>query len=196
MSNTLITELVCTRLSHDIIGNIGAVSNAVELLEEGDMDYIEDITAILKSSSKILSARLKFFRLAFGLNNANLDDENIVRQTAVEYLQTIGNKDFPIALELNTSTAEGRKNALLMIMLSADILIRGGHIKVVETDGILRSEISGSKIATEKLSKIEQSLFEGKIGQDATLAPLAALTCNGQINLSRLDEQLIFTWSK
>ena len=26
------TELICTRISHDIIGNVGAVANAVELL--------------------------------------------------------------------------------------------------------------------------------------------------------------------
>ena len=36
MSDNKVCELVCTRLSHDIIGNIGAVANAVELLEEGD----------------------------------------------------------------------------------------------------------------------------------------------------------------
>lgn len=45
MENTLsvseISELVCTRISHDLIGNIGAVSNAVELLEEGDMDFMD-----------------------------------------------------------------------------------------------------------------------------------------------------------
>ena len=37
-----ILETVCTRMSHDLIGNIGAVANAVELLEEGDMDFIDD----------------------------------------------------------------------------------------------------------------------------------------------------------
>ena len=51
MNNNLITELVCTRISHDIIGNIGAVANAVELLEEGDLDFLDDIKSILKNSS-------------------------------------------------------------------------------------------------------------------------------------------------
>ena len=27
-------ELVCTRFSHDLIGNIGAVDNAVEILDD------------------------------------------------------------------------------------------------------------------------------------------------------------------
>ena len=81
MSNPLICELICTRLSHDIVGNIGAVSNAVELLEEGDMDFIDDIKSILSVSPKTLSSRLKFFRMAFGLNNSNLENNEIVVKT-------------------------------------------------------------------------------------------------------------------
>ena len=66
-----ISELVCTRISHDLIGNIGAVSNAVELLDE-DPESVADVKPILEFSSKVLSARLKFFRLAFGLNNTSV----------------------------------------------------------------------------------------------------------------------------
>ena len=55
MQEDNMTELVCTRISHDVIGNIGAVANAVELLEEGDMDFIDDIRSILKVSSKVLT---------------------------------------------------------------------------------------------------------------------------------------------
>ena len=84
-----ISELICTRISHDLIGNIGAVANAVELLEEGDMDFLDDIRSILKVSSQVLAARLKFFRMAFGLENANLEDASLVRKTTADYLKTI-----------------------------------------------------------------------------------------------------------
>ena len=69
-TNIYISEIMATRLSHDLIGNIGAVANAVELLNEGDEDDREDISNILNFSSKVLSRRLKFFRLCFGLSNA------------------------------------------------------------------------------------------------------------------------------
>ena len=109
----IVTELVCTRLSHDIIGNIGAVANAVELLEEGDLDFMDDIKSILKNSSSTLASRLKFFRMAFGLDNANLEDNNLVKTIAQDYLHTIGNKDFPINLQFNIASPLMKKNALL-----------------------------------------------------------------------------------
>ena len=37
-----ISELICTRISHDLIGNIGAFANAVELLEDEDDDFIDE----------------------------------------------------------------------------------------------------------------------------------------------------------
>lgn len=91
LSETELAELICTRISHDVIGNVGAVSNAVELLEEGDMDFLDDIRSILKVSSSVLSARLKFFRLAFGLSNANLEDFGQAKvRLAENYLKTLG----------------------------------------------------------------------------------------------------------
>lgn len=194
MSNTLITELVCTRLSHDTIGTVGALANVVELLEEGDLDDIDNITSILKAGSQTLTARLKFFRMAFGLNNANLEDENLVRQIAADYLKTIGNKDFPIIPEWTPIAADKRKQALLLVMLVADILIRGGVLKIYEISGGLAAEISTTaKISAPKLAQTEQALADGKIPADATLAPLAVLADQNILNLSKTDNAIVFT---
>ncbi|MBO7556555.1 MAG: hypothetical protein J6T72_04090, partial [Alphaproteobacteria bacterium] len=67
-----ISELVCTRISHDLIGNIGAFSNAMELLEDDDNDitFINESHQMLKNISSVLSSRLKFFRLVFGITNS------------------------------------------------------------------------------------------------------------------------------
>ena len=176
MNNSLVTELICTRLSHDIVGNIGAVSNAVELLEEGDMDFIDDIKSILSVSSKTLAARLKFFRMTFGLNNANLENSDIVFKTAQDYLHTLGNKDFPISLKFDVSNPNNVKNALLMIMIFGDILIRGGEISVGDDTKSLIAKISKElKLSNDKLEKINSYLNNTDTVADAGLAHIAAL---------------------
>lgn len=137
LSDTEIAELICTRISHDIIGNVGAVSNAVELLEEGDMDFLDDIRSILKVSSSVLSARLKFFRLAFGLTNANLENIDLVKTTVENYLKTVGNQNYPITLEFELYNSEFSRQAMIAIMIIADTMIKGGKIEAREVGGRL-----------------------------------------------------------
>lgn len=194
MTDTLVRELICTRLSHDIIGNIGAVANAVELLEEGDMDFLDDIKSILKTSSQTLSSRLKFFRLTFGLNNPNLDNAATVLQTATDYVATLGNKDYPISVQIDVATVAKRKQALLMIMILADLLIRGGQIKVTELGTKLMGQITQApKISTDKLDKIKQEIYSQNQIIDAGLAPLFALReqSNGGILSIRSEDNSV-----
>ena len=181
MTKNMISELVCTRLSHDIAGSIGAVANAVELLEEGDLDFLDDIKSVLKTSSQNLAARMKFFRMAFGLNNALLDDAALVTQTAQNYLATLGNKDYPISLSFQVSAAAGRKTALLMIMAAADLLIRGGRINVFENGGQLVAEITADgKIPEEKYAKMQHAVTGATPADaDAAFVPLYALAESG-----------------
>ena len=176
MQENTITELVCTRISHDVIGNVGAVANAVELLEEGDMDFIDDIRSILKVSSKVLTARLKFFRMAFGLSNSNLTDLQVVKETAEAYLQTIGNASYPIALDLELHTPIFARPALLVIMILADMLIKGGRIEAREVDSRLIAIIhSDFPPSDEKIRNIKTVLQGGIPENQAQYAPVVYL---------------------
>ena len=68
LSKTEISELVCTRVSHDLIGSIGAISSALELIEEDGGQLEEDTKNILQTGANTLIARQKFFRVAVGLD--------------------------------------------------------------------------------------------------------------------------------
>ena len=171
--NTIITELVCTRISHDLIGNIGAVSNAVELLEEGDDDFMGDIKSILKTSSSVLSARLKFFRMAFGLDNSNTADLNMVSTICENYLKTLGNPDIPITLDFKLENSRYAKAVMLGIMIIADSLVRGGRINVFsEGEKVTITLEKNVRSSEEKFAKIKELIQSGKIENNAQFAPL------------------------
>ena len=175
-SSTQVAELICTRISHDLIGNIGAVSNAVELLDD-DPESVADVKPILEISSKVLSDRLKFFRLAFGLSNAvvkNIEELNAVAQN---YVQTIGNRNFPINLDLQVNTPQIYKIVLLGIMILADIFIKGGKILIKENStNLMFDATSDFALSKTKLQNI-QNVLRGVLPDEnpALYAPIVYL---------------------
>lgn len=170
-----VSELITTRISHDIIGNIGAVANAVELLEEGDMDFLDDIRSILKVSSMVLASRLKFFRMAFGLNNANLEDAALVEKTIRDYLKTIGNQNFPIEFELGRYTASYARIVMLAVMILADVIIKGGKITVLEADNKLYVNVCSVTKLSEPKTEVIRNLLSGGVCETAQFAPVCYL---------------------
>ncbi len=172
----LISELVCTRLSHDLIGNIGAVSNAVELMDD-DPGCVADVKPILEISSFVLSARLKFFRLAFGLDNTALKTTEEIQEIAQNYIKTIGSHTAPIELSFNIKTPELYKVILLCIMALGDVFIRGGQLAIVEeTSGLSVKALSASPLSSSKLKAL-QDVLDGNIPEEnpAQSAPLIYL---------------------
>ena len=192
MENTLsvseISELVCTRISHDLIGNIGAVSNAVELLEEGDMDFMDDIRSILKVSSGVLTARLKFFRMAFGVDNANLEKLDLVEKTTADYLKTLGNVNYPISLTMRLSNWQLSKMAMLAVMILADTFIKGGNIEVREETGRLLILAAGENRSAEKTPAVNGKLIE-RTAQYAPVFYLQELLSKFKLKLNIIEDK-------
>lgn len=183
--NIPLSELICTRISHDLIGNIGAVGNAVELLEDGDIDFLDDIKSILQTSSFTLSARLKFFRMAFGLDNASLDNKDVVLQVTKDYLQTIGNKNFPIIIEASDISSKNNRYFMLSIMILADLFVRGGKIIITEqSEKLCCVAQTDTNFASEKAMSVKRVLGGDVNEQVAWLAPsLYLYTCAKEKNL-------------
>ncbi len=153
-----LSELICTRISHDLIGNIGAVANAVELMDE-DPEAIDDAKSILSISSKVLTARLKFFRLVFGLNNTGVKTIAEITAPAEEYIATVGSRTAPIKLNFNISTPALYKIVMLGIMVMSDVFIRGGELSISETvNGLTFTADSQSALSAGKLAIMQKVL--------------------------------------
>lgn len=168
------SEAVATRLAHDLIGNIGAVANAVELLNEGDEEDRDDINNILNFSSKVLSRRLKFFRLCFGLSNAAVKSIDELKQITEDYFSTLGNPHTPTTAEIEIETPKIYKLIMPAAMMMADTIVKGGKI-------IIRQNALGIHVRAEspvplnqgKLENIDRILAGGEAMENpSTYAPL------------------------
>ena len=59
-------ELLCSKLCHDLISPIGAISNGLEFLEQEDNDLNEEAMKLVKKSSRQAAKKLAYYRIALG----------------------------------------------------------------------------------------------------------------------------------
>ena len=134
-----ILELVCSRLCHDLISPVGAVSNGLELMaEEGDDGLMEDARRLVESSSHRASALLQMYRCAYGnAGNQPSFGAGDAAKLAREALD--GNRvEFKVDLPVMASWPTGFGKLLLNgILTVVEWLPRGGTLSLsaAESDG-------------------------------------------------------------
>ncbi len=128
-NNTELAEMISTRISHDLIGNIGALSSALELMKENNDELDEGTRNIINTATNTLKARQTFFRIAFGLDTKNIETEEL-KNICQDYLSTFGSRAYPLSLELLGISSSLAKFVCLSVMIGAEVCIRGGNIKV------------------------------------------------------------------
>ncbi|WP_293960582.1 histidine phosphotransferase family protein [Sneathiella sp.] len=68
MIDLKLASLMSSKLCHDVIGPIGAICNGAELVaDDGNEDMRAEALRLISESAGEASARLQFYRLAFGL---------------------------------------------------------------------------------------------------------------------------------
>lgn len=174
---TNLSEIICTRISHDLIGNVGAFANAVELLEDDDSEFLTEIKSTLKFSSTVLTARLKFFRMVFGLTNSNLDNAENVKKTCIDYIKTL-NPNYPIELNISPQENQNRLNRALMlaVMTVADLIVKGGLIDINLNQQQITAKVSSPfPLAQTKITAIKGILEKHTPDNLSQYAPIFCL---------------------
>lgn len=196
MDNIFLSEVITTRISHDIIGNIGAVANAMELLNDSESeDDNSDVFNILDYSSQVLTKRMKFFRLCFGLANSSLKLEEMKKITE-DYFSTLGHPKNPTEIVLNINSPEAYKLVLPTAMMMADTISKTGKIEVRQTEhSLIISAISSASLDMDKLHNIDL-ILQGQKAEDnqSIYAPLYYLMSyleGSDIPVKRVDNTLI-----
>ncbi len=157
-NTTELAEIISTRISHDLIGNIGALSSAIELIKENNNELDEETLKIIRTAEQTLKARQKFFRITFGLDTKSLKSEALY-DICQSYLSTVGSKLYPITLELKGISAELAKFLCLGVMIGAEVCIRGGNINiVVDKNNMIIRVKSDYNLSSSKITEYQNIL--------------------------------------
>lgn len=132
MSKLDFAALLCSRLCHDLVSPVGAISNGIEILqEEHDAAMREQVIDLLQKSAQQTSNKLQFFRLAFGAAggfSSRLDMREVQKALSV-FLE--GTR---VTLDWKASVADAPKGIVKLILnlclVASETLIRGGVMEV------------------------------------------------------------------
>ena len=129
-----IVQMLCSRLCHDLAGPAGAVGAGIDLLGD-DVGDAAEARELVAFGARQLAARLDFYRVAFGFGGAPQHFSWAGVQSLTQRLFEGGRVEAHFAVP----AADGRspvardvfRLALLLILLGAEALPRGGTLAVV-----------------------------------------------------------------
>jgi len=132
-SSTDLAALLCSRLCHDMLSPVGALSNGLELLaDEKDPEMRRKCFELLEQSAQISTDKLKFFRLAYGAAGGFGDEVSSEEPRDLVTALVRANE----RIELDWAVADARlpKSAVKVLLnlaaIAIDALIRGGTLAV------------------------------------------------------------------
>ena len=155
-----ISALVGSRICHDLISPLGAIGNGLELLSlTGEATPQGPEMALIAESVDNASARVRFFRVAFG---AAAPGQSLGRADLLSILSDsfrAGRIAIDPALEGAVPRAEA-KLALLLVLCLETTLPRGGTIRVEGGAQGWRLRAEGPDLRIE--ARLWQGLAEGR----------------------------------
>ena len=156
-----LAALLCSRLCHDLLSPVGAMTNGLELLaEEKDPEMRKRCMELLEQSARTSADKLKFFRLAFGAAGGFGSSVAVAEPKALIDALVAGNERITVqwALGVDALPKAAVKVLLNLAHIGIDALIRGGTLDIGAESRGGASEIvvraTGPRIA-----------FDGDIGR-------------------------------
>lgn len=198
-----LASLLCSRLCHDMLSPVGAMTNGLELLaDEQDPEMRKRCFELLEQSAKISADKLRFFRLAFGA--AGGYGEMVPVEEPRELVEALAGNNARIQLTWNLAEAALPKPAVKVLLnlalIGIEALVRGGTLEVGAEQHGGASEIvvraTGAKIAFDETvgKALEGSLAEAELS--SRTAPAAMLhelaqSLGGGVQYALSDEALV-----
>ncbi|MEP5937073.1 MAG: histidine phosphotransferase family protein [Erythrobacter sp.] len=202
-SATDLASLLCSRLCHDMLSPVGALSNGLELLEdETDPAMRKQCMELLEQSARISRDKLKFFRLAFGAAGGFGDAVPVEEsKSVVEALAADAKRvELKWAIEAANLPKPAVKVMLNFAHIALDALIRGGTLDIGAEMRNGAAEIvvraTGDRIAFDgSIGKVlEGDLGPGELSSRNAAAHMIALLAEetgGGLQFKRTEDALV-----
>ena len=132
-STDKIASLIGSRICHDLISPVGAISNGLELLELSGMPKSPELSLVAESAGSA-SARIRFFRLVFG---DPVEGQLVGGQSVADLLSEVYQPG-RITVNWHASGEYPRpmvRAALLALLCAEEPLRTGGQIDISEAQG-------------------------------------------------------------
>ena len=196
-------SLLCSRLCHDLLSPVGALSNGLELLaDEKDPEMRKRCFELLEQSAKISADKLKFFRLAFGAAGGfgELVPVDEPRSLVDALIGNNGRITANWALGAPALPKTAVKVLLNLSMIAIEALVRGGTLDIGAELREGASEIviraAGPKIAFDPVigraldGSLEARELSSRTAPAYMLYQLAAST-GGGLQFALSDDALV-----
>lgn len=132
-SSVDLAALLCSRLCHDLLSPVGAMSNGLELLaDENDPAMRKQCMDLLEQSAKSSTDKLKFFRLAFGAAGGFGEMVEVAEaQSVINSLVASAKRvEANWAMESAKLPKDAVKVLLNLAHIALDALVRGGTLDI------------------------------------------------------------------
>jgi histidine phosphotransferase ChpT len=164
-----ISELLASRICHDLVSPVGAINNGLELIEEMGDEVRAEAMDLIAVSAKLAAHRLAYFRLAYGAGASrspiSLAD---ARQVAIDLFQHSRIElDWPRYLIVPFEAAGANPaKIILCTLLLAEEAVQRGTVELASQEG--RDRLTFRLMGREPgLNEASRAAFEGKLDEAA-----------------------------
>jgi histidine phosphotransferase ChpT len=172
LSDLDLAALLCSRVCHDVISPVGAISNGLEILaDETDEEMREMAFGLVRSSAEQASSKLQFCRLAFGAAGSagSKLDLGEAGEVARKFL---GDQKVKLEWSMPHETRDKTEVKLLVnLMLMAISAVPRGGLVTVGHDGA--------------------GLVVSATGEGAKLPEASLRVLSGDIDAAEIDARLV-----
>jgi len=198
-----LAAMLCSRLCHDLLSPVGALTNGLELLaDERDPEMRQRCMELLDQSAKTSADKLKFFRLAFGAAGGFGESVPVDEARSVTEALVGGSKRVEMTWGVTTDRLpKGAVKVLLnFAQIGLDALVRGGTLDIGAESRNGASEIvvraAGRRIAFDQTigRALENRLDASELSSRTAAAHMLALLAKqagGGLQFMLSDDALV-----